>query len=141
MPTPSATANWVTGELTAWLRHQEPEVTSLPIDGAGLAVLVGLVGSGGLSSSAGKEVLEGVLAGEGSAEVVAEARNLIQITDTSELDSVVAAVIAANPKAIEGFRNGEEKIVGFLVGQVMRETGGRADPRLADQLIRARLTD
>ena len=137
---PRASANWVTGEVTAWLRRQEQDTEVLPVDGPALAELIGLVEDGHLSSSAAKEVLEGVLSGEGSPAAVAEARNLIQISDTGALESEIAGVIEANPQAVEAFRNGEEKVVGFLVGQVMKATQGRADPRLVDQLLRARLS-
>ncbi len=136
---PRASANWVTGEVTAWLRRQDHDPDALPVDGAALAELIGLVEEGRLSSSAAKEVLEGVLSGEGSPAAIAEARNLIQISDTGALESAVTEILEANPQAVDSFHNGEEKVLGFLVGQVMKATQGRADPRLVDQLLRARL--
>jgi aspartyl-tRNA(Asn)/glutamyl-tRNA(Gln) amidotransferase subunit B len=80
-----------------------------------------------------------VLGGEGSPAAVAESRDLIQISDTGALEAAVSEVVAANPQAVDAFRNGEEKVLGFLIGQVMKATQGRADPKLADQLLRARL--
>ena len=84
-------------------------------------------------------MLEGVLAGEGDPAEVAEARNLGQVSDRGALAEAVAAVVAANPDAVDRFRSGEAKVVGFLVGQVMRETGGRADPKMVNELIREAL--
>jgi aspartyl-tRNA(Asn)/glutamyl-tRNA(Gln) amidotransferase subunit B len=137
---PKSAANWVTGEVTGWLRRHEATAADLRLDGAALAELVALIGRGELSSSAAKEVLDGVLEGEGSPGEVATARDLVQISDRESLDAIVSEVLAANPKAVEGYRSGDQKVVGFLVGQVMKATGGRADPRLVDALLREQLS-
>ncbi|HEX6945872.1 MAG TPA: Asp-tRNA(Asn)/Glu-tRNA(Gln) amidotransferase subunit GatB [Acidimicrobiia bacterium] len=126
--------NWLTGEVTAWMRRTEDEPVHLT--GARLAALIGLVDGGVVSATAAKEVLEGVLAGEGEPQDVAEARDLVQVSDRGELAGVVSRVLEANPDAVERYRSGEERVIGFLVGQVMRETGGKADPRLVNELIR-----
>jgi len=132
------TANWVTGELNAWVRRTESD--SVPLTGAQLAELVAIVEDGTVSSSAAKEVLEGVLSGEGDPRAVAEGRDLTQISDTSELEAAVESVLAENPDAIESYRSGETKVVGFLVGQVMRATQGKADPKLVNHLLTDRLS-
>ena len=136
---PKAAANWVTGDVIAWLRRRELDPIELQLDGAALAELVGMVGEGRISSSAAKDVLDGVLSGEGPPAEVAETRDLIQISDRASLETLVAEVLAANPKAVEGYRGGDEKVVGFLVGQVMRATQGKADPRMVDELLREQL--
>lgn len=136
---PRASANWVVGEVTAALRRDRLEPRALLLDGSGLAELVSIVEDGTVSSSAAKEVLEGVLMGEGSPRQVAESRDLVQISNHGELESIVAGVIDANGEAVQRYRSGEERVVGFLVGQVMKETQGKADPRLVNQLLRARL--
>ncbi|HVR33551.1 MAG TPA: Asp-tRNA(Asn)/Glu-tRNA(Gln) amidotransferase subunit GatB [Acidimicrobiia bacterium] len=128
--------NWVTGEVTGWLRKQGSPLT---ITGAQLAGLVGMVDDGTVSASAAKDVLDGVMRGEGDPRQVAAARDLIQMTDTSEVERAVDEVLAANPDAIERYRNGESKVVGFLVGQVMRSTQGKADPRAVNELLVAKL--
>jgi aspartyl-tRNA(Asn)/glutamyl-tRNA(Gln) amidotransferase subunit B len=130
-------ANWVMGELTAAARRSDTE--DLALSGADLAELIFLVDGGKVSSSAAKEVLEGVLRGEGAPAQVAEERDLIQITDLSELGPAVDAVIEANPKAVADFRTGETKIIGYLVGQVMKATHGKADPQAVNELLVARL--
>ncbi len=131
-------ANWVTGEIAGYLKRtgsETPQVT-----GSQLAELVAMAEQGDLSSSAAKEVLEGVLSGEGDPRQVAEARDLIQVSDKGVLAEAVARVLDANPEAVEGFRNGEGKVLGYLVGQVMRETKGRADPRLVNEILRETIT-
>lgn len=134
-----AAANWLTGEVTAWLRRSESQPGLLSLTGSQLAELVAMVDDGTLSSSAAKEVLEGVLEGEGSPRSVADARDLVQISDTSALQAAVDEALAANPDAVANFQAGETKVVGFLVGQVMRATQGRADPRLVNELLEEKL--
>jgi aspartyl-tRNA(Asn)/glutamyl-tRNA(Gln) amidotransferase subunit B len=137
---PVQAANWVTGELTGWLRRTEGEGVAVPLTGGQLAELLTMVEDGTVSSSAAKDVLEGVIAGEGEPREVAVVRDLIQISDTRALEDAVASVIEANPDAVESFRSGETKVVGFLVGQVMRSTQGRADPKQVNDIIRAMLS-
>ncbi len=74
--------------------------------------------------------------GEGDPETIAEARDLLQISDTSEIESAVDAVLADNADAVAKIAEGDMKPLGFLVGQVMRHTGGKADPRIVQQLVR-----
>jgi aspartyl-tRNA(Asn)/glutamyl-tRNA(Gln) amidotransferase subunit B len=133
-------ANWLTGEVTAWLRRTETDPAKLSLDGPQLAELVRIVDEGMVSSSAAKEVLEGVLLGEGSPREVAKARDLVQISDTSALEKIVAGVLADNPEAVDSYAAGEQKVVGFLVGQVMKASQGKADPKLVNQLLRQKLS-
>ena len=137
---PKSAANWVTGEVTGWLRRNDATAADLRLDGVALAELVAMIGRGELSSSAAKEVLDGVLAGEGSPGEVATARDLVQISDRESLGAVVSEVMEANHQAVEGYHSGDQKVVGFLVGQVMKATGGKADPRLVDALLREQLS-
>ena len=134
---PRQAANWLTGEVTAWMRRTG--AGDLPLTGAQLAELTAIIDEGVVSASAAKEVLEGTLSGEGPPRAVAEARDLLQMSDASELDAVVAEVVAQSPEAVESYRSGERKVLGFLVGQVMKATGGRADPKIVNRLLRDRL--
>jgi aspartyl-tRNA(Asn)/glutamyl-tRNA(Gln) amidotransferase subunit B len=138
---PAAAANWITGELTALLRREDIPLESTGVDGAAIAELTGMVSAGDLSASAAKEVLAGVVAGEGTPRQVAEGRDLIQISDTGALVGIVDSVLGENPDAVERYRAGEKKVIGFLVGAVMRSSGGKADPRLVNQLLSQRLED
>ncbi len=137
---PRAAANWATGEVTAWLRREGRSLEETPLTGEGLAALTAMVGDGTVSASAAKDVLDGVMRGEGEPTEVATARDLLLMTDTGAVEAAVDAVLAANPDAVERFRGGEQKVVGFLVGQVMRETQGKADPRSVQALLREKLS-
>jgi aspartyl-tRNA(Asn)/glutamyl-tRNA(Gln) amidotransferase subunit B len=133
---PAAAANWVTGELTAARRRAE---STQPIDGVALAGLLAMVGEGKLSSSAAKEVLFEMLQSGGDAAAVAERLDLLQLSDTSAIEAAVASVLATQSDAVARYRAGEEKVVGFLVGQVMKATGGKADPKLVNEVLRRQL--
>jgi aspartyl-tRNA(Asn)/glutamyl-tRNA(Gln) amidotransferase subunit B len=138
---PTAAANWMSGEVTGNLRKVGSDMSEVPITGRQLAGLIALVEAGTVSATAAKEVLEGVMAGEGEPSEVAEARDLVQVSDRELLMEAVAAVLEDNPEAVAAYRGGgEDKVLGFLVGQVMRATQGKADPRIVNQLLREATT-
>jgi aspartyl-tRNA(Asn)/glutamyl-tRNA(Gln) amidotransferase subunit B len=131
-------ANWLTGEVTAWLRKESRLLPDSHLDGAALAELEAMVGAGDLSATAAKDVLAGVLSGEGRPAEVAESRDLIQVSDSASLEPAVDVVLAANSDAFEKLKSGDEKVMGFLIGQVMRSTGGKADPAAVTRIIKER---
>ncbi len=131
-------ANWIIGEITAALRRLGVAVNDTPLDGAAVAELVAMIESGTVSASAAKDVLGGVLAGEGTPAEVAEARDLGQISDTGALEAAVEEAINANPDEFGRLAAGEQKLIGFFVGQVMRATGGKADPSEVTRILRSR---
>jgi aspartyl-tRNA(Asn)/glutamyl-tRNA(Gln) amidotransferase subunit B len=132
--------NWLSGDVVAYLRRNETTLTETHLSGAHLHELAEMVGDGALSSTAAKDVLARVLAGEGSPQAVAEQHDLLQISDTAALEAEVEAVLAANPDVLAKLQTGDMKPVGFLVGQVMRATGGKADPKVVSELIRQKAT-
>ena len=91
-----------------------------------------------LSSSAAKEVLVATMDGDGSPAEIAEARDLLQVSDVVAIEAAVDSVLADNPDAVEKIRSGDMKPVGFLMGQVMRVTGGKADPKVVQSLLRSK---
>lgn len=131
-------ANWLTGEVTALLRKGGIDLSDSPIDGTVLAELAAMVADRSLSASAAKEVLAGVAQGEGSPSEVASDRDLIQVSDAAALEPVIDEVLAANPEAVEKLQAGDGKVMGFLIGQVMRATGGKADPGVVSTIISSR---
>ena len=131
--------NWVTGEVVAELRRSgRSSLEGAPLRGQDLARLLKMVDGAELSRSAAREVLAGVMAGEGSPKDVAIARDLLQISDTGVLEDAVDAVLAGHPGEFDRLAAGERKLIGFFVGQVMCRTRGKADPKLASKLIRER---
>ena len=129
----------MSGEVVAALRSSGREsLADSPLSGPNLARLLAMVEDSTLSGLAAREVLAGVLAGEGTPEEVASARDLLQISDAGVLEAAVEEVAADHPEEFARLRSGEQKLIGFFVGQVMRRTRGKADPKLAGRLIRER---
>lgn len=136
---PGQAANWVSGEVVAALRRSKSaSLEGSPLSGRDLARLLAMIQEGALSSAAAKEVLAGVMAGEGAPDEVAAARDLLQISDAGALEKAVAQAFAAHPEEAARLGGGEQKLIGFFVGRVMRSTRGKADPKLAARLIRER---
>ena len=135
---PRSVANWVTGEITAHLNRTDADPSALAIDAAGLAELVDMVDRNELSSTAAKDVLTAVLAGYGTPRAIAEQRDLLQVTDEGAINTLVDSVLAEHPDEVARIAAGEEKLIGFLVGKVMRAGGGKADPKVVDRLVRSR---
>ncbi|MDQ4130582.1 MAG: Asp-tRNA(Asn)/Glu-tRNA(Gln) amidotransferase subunit GatB [Actinomycetota bacterium] len=138
---PRQVAIWLSGEVTAQLSQRGTEPAQSGLTGSHLVELVALVQQGTLSTTMAKDVLDVVLASGGRkrpAEVARE-RGLQQISDVDELQAVVDEVMARNPEVVRKIRGGADKAIGALVGQVMRETRGRANPQLVNQLLRDRI--
>ncbi len=127
---------WLTGEVVRYLRSESVDVGETGLTAASLVELSSMISAGDLSATAGKDVLAAVLAGEGSPRDVAQSRDLLQMSDSTAVEVAVLAVLDEHPDALEKIQSGDMKPIGFLVGQVMRATGGKADPRMVQELIR-----
>jgi aspartyl-tRNA(Asn)/glutamyl-tRNA(Gln) amidotransferase subunit B len=137
---PRTSVNWVLGDLSAFLNVSGLEVAACPVRPQALADLLALFKEGTLSGKMAKEVFETMCeTGRPAGDIVAE-KGLGQISDTGELEAIVARIIAANPGPAEEFRQGREKVLGFFVGQIMKETRGQANPQLVNELLRKHLT-
>ena len=122
-------ANWVVGELTGALNRDGQDITNSPVSADALAGLLDRIADNTISGKIAKEVFEAMWSGEGDADAIIDARGLKQITDTGAIDAIVDKVIASNPSQVAEYRGGKDKLIGFFVGQVMKETGGKANPR------------
>jgi aspartyl-tRNA(Asn)/glutamyl-tRNA(Gln) amidotransferase subunit B len=138
---PKAAANWVTQDLAGLLNKAHLDLGDAKVTPSHVADLVRLVADGTLSGTGAKQVLEEVFETGGSVEVIVEARGLRQVTDASALEAWVDEAIAENPGPVEQFRGGKEGILGFLVGQVMKKSGGSANPKLVNEVLRERIAD
>ena len=140
---PRTVANWVTGELAAALRQDEGggdvTATESRVEPAALAALAVLVQEKKISHGSGKEVLAKLVAEGGDPAAIVEREGLAQISDSGELESIVAAAVEANPDAAEQIRSGNQKAIGAIVGAVMKETKGRADGGEVNRLIKENL--
>ncbi|HEU4531811.1 MAG TPA: Asp-tRNA(Asn)/Glu-tRNA(Gln) amidotransferase subunit GatB [Steroidobacteraceae bacterium] len=136
---PKLAANWVMGELSGALNKAGLEITASPIAAARLAGLLGRIVDSTISGKIAKEVFEAMWSEGKDADAVIEARGLKQITDSSAIETAIDQVIAANPSQLADYRAGKEKLFGFFVGQVMKATGGKANPAQLNELLKRKL--
>ena len=133
-------ANWVMGDLAAVLKRDNLDITQSPVSADKLAGLVLRIADNTISNKIGKDVFEAMWGGEGKADAIIEKKGLKQITDTGEIEAIVDAVLAANPKSIEEFRAGKDRALNALVGQVMKGSKGKANPQQVTDLLKKKLT-
>ncbi len=138
---PKITANWLIGDLLPALRDHHLNIGDCPITAVHFAELIKRVKDGTISGKAGKTVFAALWQGEqgGDVDAIIKAKGLVQLSDTDELSSMVDELLAENPKQAEDFKNGNQKLMAFFVGQMMRKTKGKANPKLVNQLIREKL--
>lgn len=133
-----AASNWIMGELLGRLNADRTRIDEVPIDPTRLAGLIRLVESGRITGPIAKQVFERMFAGEGDAHAIVEAEGLSRIDDDAAIDALVAQTIMNNPKPVAQYREGKRQTFGFLVGQVMKTSSGKADPeKVAAALRRA----
>jgi len=132
-------ANWLMGDISAYLNKEKLTLADTALTPATLAEMIGLIDANTISNSAAKEILPELLTKGGSAKALVEAKGLVQVSDPAILEAAIAEVLVAFPKELEQYRNGKTKMLGFFVGQVLKKTGGRADPKLTNQLLAQQL--
>ena len=132
-------ARWVTGELAAALNRDALDISASRVGAGELGVLLVRLREGVLSGKLGKEVFQAMWSGEGGADDIIAARGLEQISDTGELEGIVDEVLASHSDQVRQYREGNTRVFGFFVGQVMRATKGQANPAIVNELLRKRL--
>lgn len=133
-------ANWVNGELSAALNRDNLEIAASKVSSRQLGGLVQRVVDGSISSKTAKDVFDALWAGEQSADAVIEAKGLKQISDSGAIERIVDDIIAANPEQAAQYRAGKEKVLGFLVGQAMKASGGKANPAQLNEIVKRKLS-
>lgn len=136
---PKQAANWVMGDIAAHLNVEKLSITQIALTPLILAELISLIEDGTISGKIAKEILPELLSQGGSAKKLVESKGLVQISDTGAIEAIIDQVLVANPKELEQYRNGKTKLLGFFVGQVMKQTEGRADPKLTNQMLAQKL--
>jgi aspartyl-tRNA(Asn)/glutamyl-tRNA(Gln) amidotransferase subunit B len=136
---PRLAATWVNGELAAVLNRDAVAIAASRVDAAALAALLVRIADGTISGKIAKDVFEAMWAGEGTADAIIAAKGLRQITDTGALAAAIDQVIAASPGQLAEYRGGKDKLFGYFVGQVMKATGGKANPQQLNELLRRKL--
>ncbi|MCK4426492.1 MAG: Asp-tRNA(Asn)/Glu-tRNA(Gln) amidotransferase subunit GatB, partial [Deltaproteobacteria bacterium] len=138
-PSPKSVSNWVMVELFRLLKQENREIDACPIPPAGLAELLKLIDNGTISGKMAKDILEQAYDSKKSPKEIVEEQGVAQVSDESTLSAVVEQVVEAHPKEVEKCKAGKTKILGFLVGQVMKETKGQANPQKVNELLRKAL--
>jgi aspartyl-tRNA(Asn)/glutamyl-tRNA(Gln) amidotransferase subunit B len=129
-------ANWVMGDFAGALNKAGLDISASPLGAEALLGLLRRIEDETISGKIAKEVFEAMWAGEGDADAVIEARGLKQIKDSGSLEAVIQEVIAGSPQQLEQYRAGKDKLFGYFVGQVMKATGGKANPALVNDLLK-----
>jgi len=132
-------ANWVITDLLGALNKAGQDIETSPVSAGAMAGLIGRMTDATISGKIAKEVFEAMMAGEGTADEIIQARGLVQITDESAIVAVIDEVMAANPKQLAEFRSGKDKLFGFFVGQVMKASRGKANPDAVNRLLKDKL--
>jgi aspartyl-tRNA(Asn)/glutamyl-tRNA(Gln) amidotransferase subunit B len=135
-----AAANWVMGDLAALLKGAGKAIDESPVSARDLGDLLKLIAGGELSGKLAKEVLAKMLESGDAALAIMEREGLRQISDSGALEKIVDEVIAANPKQVEQYRAGKTTVIGFLVGQVMKQSRGQANPAAVNDLLKSKLS-
>lgn len=133
-------ANWLMGDVSKHLNAEGKAIADMLIQPKQLADLIQLIGKGTISSKIAKTVFEEMWKTGSDPAKIVEEKGLVQITDTKAIEEIVERVIADNPKPVEDYKNGNKKSIGFLVGQVMKLSKGKANPGMVNQLLAQKLS-
>ena len=132
-------ANWIMGDISATLNREEKTIADCPVSAQALGALIGRIADNTINNKTAKDVLKKMWESGDTADVIIERDGLKQESDTGAIEAIVDTVLAANPKAIEEYRSGKEKALNALVGQVMKGSGGKANPAMALELLKKKV--
>ena len=132
-------ANWIIGDYTAALNKDDLDIVDSKISASDLAGLLNKIADQTISGKIAKEVFESMWRGEGSAEEIIEKKGLVQITDDSEIENIVNQVIENNPSQVKDYLDGKSQLLGYFVGQIMKETKGKANPQKVNEILKKKL--
>jgi len=128
-------SNWIMGEVSAYLNAEGKELNDVALTAEGLAGMIKLIENGTISSKIAKQVFKELIENGGDPETIVKEKGLVQISDDETLRKFVNDAIDANPQSVDDFKNGKQKAIGFLVGQIMKATKGQANPPMVNKLL------
>jgi len=134
-----SSANWITGDLAAYIKSNRLTFDQLPFQPNELAEMLKMIDNGEISGKIAKEILPELLSKGGSPKQLVQERGLGMIGDPKVIEEIIDQLILKHPNEVESFRSGKKKLLGFFVGQLMKETKGKADPKLANQILNKKL--
>src|SRR5512136_1667499 len=138
-PEAKTVSNWIMGDLLRELKRDEREIDQCPVTPKHLAEMLDMIKQGTISGKIAKDVFEEIYRTGAYPEDIVKEKGWIQILDEGEIEKAIQKAMEANPKQVEDYRKGKEKIFGFFVGEVMRQTQGKANPKLVNELLRKKL--
>ncbi|KAL2901058.1 Glutamyl-tRNA(Gln) amidotransferase subunit B chloroplastic/mitochondrial [Bienertia sinuspersici] len=132
-------ANWIMGDIAVYMKNEKVSITEIKLTSDELAELISSIKSGTISGKIGKEILFELIAKGGTVKGLIKEKNLVQITDSAEIEKMIGKVLAENPKQVEQYRGGKTKLQGFFAGQVMKESKGKANPGILNKILLQKL--
>jgi aspartyl-tRNA(Asn)/glutamyl-tRNA(Gln) amidotransferase subunit B len=135
-----AAANWLMGDVSKHLNTADLAIEACPVTPDNLAGMLALIDKGTISGKMAKTVFEEMWTSGKAAEAIVKEKGMVQISDEGAIIAIVDSVLAANPQSVADFKAGKEKAIGFLVGQIMKQTKGRANPEMVNKLLRERIS-
>lgn len=132
-------ANWIMGDIAAYMKNEKLSINEIKLTPYELAELIASIKGGTISGKIGKEILFELLAKGGTVKGLIKEKDLVQITDPAEIETMVDKVISDNPKQLEQYRGGKTKLQGFFAGQVMKMSKGKANPGLLNKILMEKL--
>jgi aspartyl-tRNA(Asn)/glutamyl-tRNA(Gln) amidotransferase subunit B len=138
-PEPKTVSNWIMGELLRELKRDEREIDQCPVTPQHLAEMFSMIKGGTISGKIAKDVFEEMYRTGKHPEMIVQEKGWIQILDEGEIERAIENAMKTNPKQVEDYRKGKEKIFGFFVGEVMKQTKGKANPKLVNELLKKKL--
>lgn len=139
-PQPKIVSNWIMSELMRELKRDERDIEECPVPPDSLAELLQLIENGTVSGKIAKTVFDEMYSSGGRPGDIVREKGLVQVKDASAIEVIVDEVLAENPAEVAGYRAGKEKLFGFLVGQVMKKSKGKANPKVVNDLLRSKLS-
>ena len=129
------------GDVLKVINEQKIDIKDFPVSPDKLAKLINLINDGTISGKIAKEIFPIMLSEEKDPEAIIKEKNLIQITDISSIENIVEKIIESHQDEVKQFLEGKEKVLGFFVGQIMKETKGKANPKLVNELLHKKLNE
>ncbi|WP_270334097.1 Asp-tRNA(Asn)/Glu-tRNA(Gln) amidotransferase subunit GatB [Ligilactobacillus acidipiscis] len=138
---PKLAANWLMGDVSAYMNDKKVELADLALTPAHLAQMIGLIQDETISSKIAKKVFKQIVANDTDPKAWVEEKGMVQLSDPATLQPIIDDVLDNNAKSIEDFKNGKDRAVGFLVGNIMKQTRGKANPKVVNKLLMASLKE
>ncbi len=136
-----AAANWITGDIAAYINSNRINYANLPLTPDALAEIIAMINKGKISGKIAKDILPDLLENGGSPKEIVEEKGLGMISDPETIAEMIEEILKANPNEVNAYKAGKKKLQGFFIGQLMKKTGGKADPKLTNQILNKKLND